>query len=206
MLHLNRAEIAQAIAELMVVKGKTAFTLDETIVPTINIGDIADTPYLNKYGLAVSRRETKTAGAATFAYQVASPAPNKVLQLLQICANNNTGAAVGILIAMMTATNIAGIDTPGTVNKFMDVGSQIAAKLVGSSVLLGLDAASSLGSLLRVVTIPASSSFTWDLPGSGIFLYGNDEGGVPGVAVIGSAFNQTIEVTFGGREWPLPGQ
>ena len=51
----------------------------------------------------------------------------------------------------------------------------------------------------------ANDSTTLELPKPGWILFGNDEGGIPGLGVFGAATNNEVRATFIGKEWPLPG-
>lgn len=201
---MNRPEIVRALANIFSLKGKLSFVLDETLVPVVNAGDLARTPYL-QFPRPCSELVTATGGAATFAYMGYMPAPNKVLQIGQLIISNDTGAAITAVIRILTGANLTAVPITVT-GQMLDLGSELAGRLLGSQTFTGFNAAGSLGNGFARINIPSASTVIWTPPAPGISLFGNDEGGVPGIAVVPAAVLQGLQVSTFAREWPLPGQ
>jgi len=206
MIPTQRAEIARALADLFVLKGKMPLGIDEVVVPVAMVADLTETPYL-RYAAPVGRATTQAATAANFAYVMVRPGAARVLQIHAVLIRNPDVAAQTFSIKIGTAAFVAQLDTVASAGRLIDLANPIANTLVSSLLQTALDVAGTdTGSNSIIsVDIPAGSSLYVPLPDPGISLYGNDEGGTPALAVKCSTIALGVGASFYGREWPLPG-
>lgn len=204
----NRGEIPFALAQLFNIKGRTGMELDETAVAVAVVAQMTDSPYL-RYAVPCIRHMGLAALAANFGYILCSPGPTKILQIRQLLIKNNDAAAIADFgLRIGSAAFVAQLDTAVSTAQFVDIGAGPAPKSLSSVVrsfhdVAGTDTGSlSIGSYF----VPISASLIVTFPEPGIFLYGNDEGGIPALAVRHATLAVSFAVTFMGREWPLPGQ
>lgn len=203
----QRGEIPAALAALFALKGHTPLELDEVAVPTAIIANMTDTPYM-RYSVPVIRHVGVNAVALNFGYAVISPGPTKVLQIRQIVLKTNEVAAQDVGIRIGSAAFIAQLDTLVSTAPMVDVGAPPVPRFVSSNVRVFSDVAgtdtgsSSIGSFW----IPPAVSVILTYPEPGVCLYGDDEGGVPCMAIRQAALNSHFAVTVMGREWPLVGR
>lgn len=199
----NRAEVQQALAQWFGIKGSFPTDVDGTILPTMVVGDLTDSPYL-RYSIPCHRSTNLAAVAAEFGYILARPGVNVALQVTQIIVQNKTAAGVDFVTRILTQGNVttAGLAEAG---KLLDMSGPEAGSLRPSSIWSGTHTAL-VGTGGQRFTVAADDTLIWTLPSPGIILYGNDPGGVPALAICSDAVNTAMDdVGFVCREWPLPG-
>lgn len=206
-IQIQRGQVSLALSKLLNVKGEFPLAIDQTIVPTVNIGDLLDNPAL-RYGIPVARGQTVNAAAALYSGVVFSPGAAVALQIEQIRISTTAAAAMFVICSLLTAAQIAALTNAGTSVQFVDLTSGqdgVGAPVNRPSILRRFQDAAWAGSaVIDVAMIPASGTVTLDLKVP-LCLYGNDPGGVPGLAIYGQTLLQAISVSGYGREWPLPG-
>lgn len=201
----NRAPLAFALSQLMDVKGRTEMMLDETVVPVTSIAQLTDTPYV-RFGILCGEEQPSVAVAAKNSWVLARPGANKVLQIESLILENPAAAAQKFSIRILTAADVATLDTIGSPAQMLDLTSPIARTRLSSFVVDASDAVSTAGNSFAKVALPTLATLQIFFPSPGVCLFGNDEGGIPALGVSGATQNQEINVTVLGREWPLPGQ
>ena len=202
-LPFNRGVIPQGLARLFGIKGAFAPLVEETILPSVSVADLLDSPYL-QYGSSVGRSLASVAVVGEVSCICATPGPNVALQILQINIRNPTAAPLDGAITIMNAGDIATAGLAST-SQFIDL-AMAPAKEARSSVLLRGSHTAIVGAEIGRFTVPADSMIQLTFPRPGLILFGNDEGGIPGITVWGEVVNTQLEAcTFFGREWPLPG-
>lgn len=197
----NRGQIPQALARFFGLKGDVAVDFQETIVPTVPVGDVVDSPYL-LYGVGVMGGNAVPAGGALeFGYVGFRPGANVSLQLHQLALVNPTAAALTFAIRHFSAANTATVGITGEA-PLNDVSTGNAPELKSSSSWIGIHTAT-IGTGLLTVAVAAGESQVVNLPRGGIVLNGTPDR--PSVAVTVLTADAAFTVTGYGREWPLPG-
>lgn len=202
---INRPELSQALQRFFNIKGTVIPVVDQTVSPVLNVGDLFDTPAL-RYAIPVSRTMSCAAGGAgIFSFVTVQPGARVALQIKKIEIPNETGASILVKTLLLTAAELATFTPVTAATAMFDLSSQQLQSLRPSTVRadqFNSSAFSNLGDL----TIPANTVYTLTFPDPGITLYGNDDGGIPGVAIVNRTAVSAIKANFYGREWPLPGQ
>lgn len=203
-LPFNRGQIGQALANFVGLKGGFQPVIEPTVNPVVNIGDLVDTPYL-QYGTLVGSNGFQAATAAKYSYVIVQPGDQVALQIYQVIVENRGAAAQPITIRRQTATNVGQLDALAAKSQLRELSSTITGQNRSSFLRAANDASPSIGDAFINASVPAGNTLIWDAPRPGVILYGNDEGGVPALAVAGVNVNEDLIVSYFGREWPLPG-
>lgn len=206
MIPYNRGEIPQALSWLLGIKGKFESAAEGTLIPGVNVADLFDTPYL-RYGIPVCRGHTQSAGAALNSYVMCRPGQSKALQITQVIFTAQSGVAQRATLRILTAANLVTVGFAASAIQMLDLSSNAqgaAAALLSSQVSIGTNNGN-LGTGFATLGTASGEQVIYSPPAPGIILFGNDEGGIPGLAVVGTVQNEAISATFVGREWPLPG-
>lgn len=210
MFRFNRGELSQALAQLLGFKGLPDLSSAEEIVPTINVGDLNNSPYL-RLAIPAGRQIGQAAGGAgNFSYCLIRPGATVALQIRQIIFLNTSATVQQYYVMLMSAANIAAMSGFATIayTQLTDFGNSDTGTSVlrPSRVGAGLHTSSNnLGVAASRMLCPANNSVIWTLPDPGLVLFGNDPAGIPGLAVTDTLANDALNVAFVAREWPLPG-
>lgn len=202
-MNFNRGELALALSQYLGIKGEFAPDFDPTVVSSIPLVDgLHNTPYL-RFGIPVARAAQKSAVAGAHSYLVARPGPNVALQITAVTLNNTSGAAIATTLRLLTAANIAAC-APGTPTAMLDLASREAGvgSLRSSVIVPAENVSPNIGTSFDKILAAAATKTLMEFPAPGIILYGGDAGGL---AVVDDIQNETINCSFYGREWPLPG-
>lgn len=203
-MRFSRPQLQDALRRL-VQPALSEFTLEvgELISPTIPlITALDDTPYL-RYATPCGFHTTQSAVAAEFGYVFAQPGADVVLQILQITLLNQSAATNEYNVNLLTAANVATIGVAARVF-LANLAAPSVGGLVSSSLARGTDASAVIGMGIDSRRIPAGQSSTIVFPRPGVFLFGNDGGGIPGLAVVNLTANDPLKMSVTAREWPLP--
>lgn len=199
---IQRGIIVQGLMRLFGLKGQLESHVDSTVLPTVSVGNLVDSPYL-QYGSAMGKSGLSAAVAAEFSCVVARPSATVALQVKEILIRNPTAAALDGVLTILTAANIATAGLTAFAN-FVDM-SQAPAGESRSSDLARGSHTSIVGSEVGRFTVPADNMVSIVFPEPGVILYGNDDGGIPGFGIWCEVANTQLEaVTIYAREWPLP--
>lgn len=198
----NRGEVPQGLAQLLALKGDFPMEVEQLLIPTVNVADLTDTPYL-RYGIPCGERAAASAVAARQSGCIIRPGRGKALQIRMLILHPAAGAK-SANINILTAANIAAINTVGTAVQLADLAAQETGLVVSSSISPCTAAAITGNSIGIMGTLAGGQPDRLLLPDP-ITLYGNDPAGVPALAVWDGAVNEDLSVSVLCREWPLPG-
>src|SRR5687767_775049 len=165
MIPTQRAEIARALSDLFVLKGKLPLGMDEVIVPIAMAADLTETPYM-RYAVPCCRSNNTLGLAGSFGYQLLRPGIEKVLQCHALVITNSDVAAHRFDLRIGTAAFVAQLDAPGTVVQLVDAAHPIARTLVSSFCQTFTDVAGTDTGSSNILTafVPATSSLYFPLP------------------------------------------
>lgn len=206
MRDFNRGEVNQALARMLGVKGELRLDLEQLVVPTLDIADLADSPYYaSSFSRGVGRSSTQAAVAAKNGFVGVRPGERVALQVRRVIIGNPEAAlAQTFAIEVMSAANISALGALTTAQMGFTSPPE-AGQLAPSKLFLAAANTTGAGAVIGGCVLAASSSIILDLPEPGVCLYGDDPGGIPGLVVVGITQNQAVQAAFFGREWPLPG-
>lgn len=202
----NRPQVQQGLADFFALKGQVDSSFDATILPVVNIADLAETPY-SQYSVPVAEAATAPAVAAKLSYLMARPGQNNILGVRGVIIDNTSGAAASFGLRVMTTAQVNALTTaPALLTQFLALTGTLANPEAGdlrpSALNSGADALL-LGNAFASLTIPNGDFRAITFPRI-IWLYGTSQTR-PAVAVVGSAVNTAVTATFFGEEWPSPG-
>lgn len=200
----NRGQLPLALSQFLGLKaGDSQFDISETVLASIQLGDITDSPYL-RFAIPVGGRTAQAAVAARFSYVYVQPGLAVALQIKNVRIQNSTAGSLDYFLELLTQAQAAALANPSP-SQMVDLSSSSTPTLRSSKLNIGDSASSVAGKLFDVVTVPAGSSVLVQLPDPGVILQGNDESGIPALAVVCGTANTLVGATYYGREWPLPG-
>ena len=195
---IQKGRTGQALAEEFGLKGRTSPQIDETVVPTAQLLDIADGP--NRLPRKAIGQDFSAAGAGAFSF-VGVEAPTGKLILVRAVRIRNAGAAV-------LGVNLKA-DVPG-----LALARNRSAMLYfdgrgQGSPTMTYDASNavSLGVNVEIIQIPANSTYDW-IPSTPVVLLGPDgriTGAASGLMVSPTANNTAVSASFEIDEYELPG-
>ena len=201
----NRPQVLTGIRNILRIEGEYSAPVEEVVgvdLPIISGLDV--TPYF-RLGIPVAVFPGVNAVAAENGYIVAQPGGGVILQIMEATVSNETGASLTVLLAQLTAAQIATAGLANPVN-FRDLGSgEIGnAATRPSTAIIGTHTAVLTSGTVDRATIPAGESHTFNLADiGGVSLYNDDPNGIPGLALITVQQNVAFNAGFKGREWPL---
>lgn len=199
----NRPEIAEALARFLSFKGKISLQAEEQIVPVVNIGDIANSPYL-RYGVPVAESDTiAAAGAGELGFVAIRPGATVCLAVRQIVVP----ATANFMSLSVRVCTLAQLAAAGSVEgpKVLDLSAEEIGATRSSVLNTGSDAAF-IGNGMFGITVPANgATVVYEFPEPGLILYGNNPNGRGALVVQENAANRDLHLGFVAREWPLPG-
>lgn len=202
----NRGELVEGIARYLGIRAAAPFTVGDTIIPTVGLGDLTGLPYLPRdFGVPCMAFDSRALLAANHPYVLATPGPNVVLQLRQMWIHNTEGAAVSVSIRWLDGAELATLATPGSELRFHELCGDKVGR-VRASFVKDYHHTAAIGTNLGYVRIPAGDMKVVEWPDPGVLLWGNDEEGRGGFGVVRDDAPATLlgVCTFVGREWPLP--
>lgn len=202
-IKFNRGVIPLGLTRLFGIKGQFETEVDGIIQPTVSVANLVDSPYL-QYGSMMGKSGSQAAVAGENGLIVASPGAQVALQIKRVMVRNTSAAPLDCVFTLVTAANIVTAGIAQFAN-FVDLSNAPAGEARSSFLSRGSHTAV-VGSEVGRITVPADNLVQVEFPEPGVILYGNDEGGIPGLAVWCETVNTLLEaVTFYAREWPLPG-
>lgn len=199
----NRGEIAQALAQFLGFKGTLSLDGEATLLPTVTIASLVDTPYL-QYAIPVGTAGSVGATAAENSMVLARPGLSVALAIQKIIVTNDGAAVQDVQFRRYTAADIAtaGLTSVGQFTNFGAIDSELVAR--PSDVLAGSHTAIA-GRGLGLFHVQPDDQLVLDFPAPGIVLYGNDAQGRPAFGAVVNTQNEALRCAFFGKEWPLPG-
>lgn len=198
----NRPQVAEAIAGFLGTKGTLLLEAETGLVPVVNVGDVANSPYL-RYGVPVAESDTAPAVVGGLAYVAIRPGATVCLAVRQIIVP----ATANFMSLSVRVATLAQLAAAGSVEgaKVLDLSDRQAGTLRSSVLNIGTDPGF-VGNGLFGITVPANgATVVYEFPEPGLILYGDDVGGRAGLLVQENIANRTLHVGFVAREWPLPG-
>lgn len=198
----NRPELTAALVALLGLKGQFQTEVGAILVPGIQLLDIQNSPYL-RYAVPVGGRHSGGPVAARFQHVLAKPGAKVALQITR--AIIKCGAVSEVRLRILSAANIASMDSPGTEDAFVAMAGMVMPERRSSRTQNPDRTIATLGEQIGIVTCDvANVDKLVEFPDPGVILFGSDEGGVPALAAICNTANTFMAVTYFGREWPLP--
>lgn len=186
------------------MKGQLGMTTDSQLLPTLNLGNLADTPYL-RYGIPVAESDTAAAVVGELGFVCIRPGASICLAVHQIIVPA-TANFMSLSVRLATFAQIAAAGSSAGVNvqDLAPDGGQLGT--ARSSLVQTGTEATFVGNGLFGLTVQANGPTTvYTFPGPGLILYGNDPNGRGALLVQENTANRDLHVGFVGREWPVPG-
>lgn len=201
----QRGEIAAALAQLLGVTGKVELPLDESILNTLTLYKLDETPYQG-YSRAAFGYASQAAVALNYSYILLRAGPQARLRQLSFRAINPAGGTAQLLsLRALAPADIAAL-TLGTIVKLSDLSGQSAFPASGwgalASEIIPARHTALVGTQIDEVNIaatPANSAFTYTFQ----FLRGDDPAGRGALAIAKSVVNEGLAAGFAGLEYPI---
>jgi len=184
------------------IKGKFALSLDETVVPTQQALDLADSPYTEVMPVAMHQRQP--AIAAVSAYFGARAGQNSLLMIDSVLVENETGAALDYEMRTLSGAAVEALNLFVTAAGLRLNGLFVAAAIprAAAQQIRGNDAVIG-GSIIARFSVPANDAKEIKI-GRGLTLLGNDPI-QPALTVWNTTVNSPVAGTFWAREFKLKG-
>lgn len=201
----NRGAIADAIARFTGFKGRLTTDLKEELVPILSVGDLTDSPYLSELGQVGMSIADQAAVAGELSTVLVQADANKAVQVVGFTVSNRNAAAIAAGVRLFSGTQIAAL-TQSNANQLraltaVPIGSRLGTKVRAMHT-------GNQGGTLFNIDVPVNTTFVYNFPrGTAPVLFGNDQssGQPPGFGITNTTANESLNVAFIVREWPLPG-
>lgn len=201
----SRQEILTALRSMLAVDGgHFEGRLSDVVVPTLQVGNLLDSPYLSGFAVPCGdSQQVNAGGAGLYSLLWVKPEPNVILQVRQILIVNKGAASMDVGIRLLTAADIRAISNPASTINLQDFSAPDVGTRRPSTLTNGRHTASTPGVGVYTPEVAAGGNHLYTPPEPGIFIHGNSPKGIGAVAVVAQTDNVTLRAAFLCREWPV---
>lgn len=200
---INQELITRGLVDTLGLKGRFRLIVDETAVPTFQVGDLERSPFTTTKILGAG--DLQAAVVAENSYVFASPSLGTILC---IDAIEVTNLGIGrFTINRLTAANLATAGAPTSITFMRDFNALEPPQANGPRLNATVNTLTFIGGLGDEIyegRVLANTTQVIRFP-NGYYLHGSDPAGINGLAVINAVVNIGITANFFCREFRLPG-
>jgi hypothetical protein len=199
----NRPGLAEGLTRFLGVKGGFTSEYEGVLSPVLVAATLHNSPYLRDR-VAVGGSGTSPAVVAAQSYFGVRPGPNVVFQAKRFSIRGVAAARV-LSAQVLSAADILTLTAPAALSKLLDLSTDDRSKAFTSSDMWSGSAAGGIGGRISAFDQLAGTQYDLEFPEPGVFLFGNDPSGRPGLFIENNNLNEAVLATVYGYEWPLPG-
>ena len=204
---IQRPEASEGLRNQFDIKGRIATSLDEIIVPTVDVGDFEGSSPFAQRGLVGDAHVSAAAGAARYSGIYITPGAGTILVIHHLRFANVTGVLQDISIGVMRPADVAAVTTTLTSPTVSLNGVMRTTGFAPQGIATMSTFHHSAVAIVTIMDrVASASSFNNDnVYERGVILDGRDPAGPIRLAAITTTLNQgTPWISFYGTEYPVP--
>lgn len=207
----QRGGLDEGLAEYLGLKGRLNSVVEQAIRPTVQVSDLADSPYARDY-VPVGAFGGSSAAVAELVHVGVRPGASVCLQVKQLRIVNPSGSTLQYSVGTMAGGTIASLLAAASVSAVAQLfqlnvgGPQGGSGTVRpSQIFSATSPAIGPFNTFDIAIVPATSVMTLSYPDPGVLILTTPGNLIAGLVARCDTANFAATVAFYGREWPIPG-